>query len=82
MWRQTKQGRGVGVQVCLDLHMCNLKSGVGFRQFPLKRRHEQRAKLMREGDTTPANRIANPRAKALSGRSLSLSEAGVKQVGK
>lgn len=41
---------------------------------------EQRPKLIREGDTTPANRIANPNAKSLSGRSLSLFEAGKKQV--
>lgn len=42
---------------------------------------EQRPKLMKEGQTTPANGRANPKAKSPSRRSLSLFEAGVNQVG-
>lgn len=28
-----------GVKVCVDLHMCNYKLGVGSGQLPLKRQH-------------------------------------------
>lgn len=76
LWRQTKQGSGIGVKVYVDLHTCKLKSEVGSGQLQTeKATFEQRPKLIREGDTTAANGRANPKAKSLSGRSLSLFEA-------
>ena len=65
-WRHTEQGTGVGGWTCV----CANENG-GRGQGTEKATFEQRPKL-REGDTTPADRIANPKAKALSGRSPSL----------
>ena len=42
---------------------------------------KQRPKLIREEETTPASRIANPKGKSRSGSSLSLFEAGKKHMG-